>query len=425
MYHYLTPDQIAANYAAAKQSYALLGVDCDAAIKQAAAIPLSLHCWQGDDVTGFEKATDQLTGGIMATGNHPGKASTPEQLRADLEQAAHLIPGTKKVNLHALYAETAGKKVERDELGPEHFQNWIRWAVDQKLGLDFNPSYFSHPKAASGYTLAHADKAIRQFWVRNGIQSRKIASAMGKATGQPAVNNIWIPDGAKDYPADRLAPRLRLQESLDAILAEKADPAVLIDAVESKLFGIGSEAYVVGSHEFYTAYAARKQIAICLDMGHFHPTESIADKISGLLPFVPNLLLHVSRPMRWDSDHVVVYNEELQATFNEIKRADAWNRVYCALDFFDASINRIMAWSIGARATRKAILSAMLEPSQLLKDAENTGNFGTRLALMEELKNLPLSAVWDQLCQNQAVPTGLDWINTSNRYETEILLKRG
>lgn len=423
MYKSLSPEQVKANYAAAKQAYGLLGVDVDAAVKEAAAVPLSLHCWQGDDVTGFEKATDQLTGGIMATGNYPGKATTPDQLRADLDLAASLIPGVKKVNVHALYAETGGKKVDRDELGPEHFAHWISWAQKNQLGLDFNPSYFSHPKADNG-TLSAADNATRQFWIRHGIQSRKIASAMGQATGMPAVNNIWIPDGSKDYPADRLGPRQRLKESLDAVLAEKADPALLIDAVECKLFGIGSEAYTVGSHEFYTAYAAQNKMTLCLDMGHFHPTETIADKIPGLLPFVPSLLLHVSRGMRWDSDHVVVYNEDVQAIFHEIHRAGAWNRVAVALDFFDASINRIMAWTIGARAARKAMLAALLEPVQLLKEEEKAGRLGARLALMEELKNLPLGAVWDQLCLEQNVPTGLSWMNVSDAYEKDVLTKR-
>jgi len=423
MYKYLSEKQIQANYAAAQEAYALLGVDTDQALRDAAAVPLSLHCWQGDDVTGFEKATDQLTGGIMSTGNHPGKAQTPAQLRADLDQAAALIPGVKKVNVHALYAETNGKKVERDELGPEHFQNWITWAQQKKVGLDFNPSYFSHPKAETA-TLSSADKGIREFWIRHGVQSRRIASAMGKATGMPAVNNVWIPDGSKDYPADRLAPRARLKDSLDAVFAEKADPKLLVDAVECKLFGIGSEAYVVGSHEFYTAYAVQKAMTLCLDMGHFHPTETIADKITGLLPFVPSLLLHVSRGMRWDSDHVVVYNEDVQAVFNEIRRADAWSRVNVALDFFDGSINRIMAWTIGARAARKAMLSALLEPTQLLKDEEKTGRLGARLALMEELKNLPLGAVWDKLCVDQGVPAGTSWINVSDDYEQKVLLKR-
>ena len=423
MYKSLSKDQINTNYAAAKASFALLGVDTDGAVTQAAAVPLSLHCWQGDDVTGFENPDQALTGGIMATGNHPGKARNAEQLRADLAMAASLVPGVKKVNVHAIYAETNGKKVARDELGPEHFANWITWAQKAKLGLDFNPSFFSHPKADNG-TLSAADKATREFWVRHGIQSRRIAAAMGKATGAPASNNIWIPDGTKDYPADRLGPRLRLKDSLDALFAEKFPASQLFDAVECKLFGIGSEAYVVGSHEFYTAYAAQNKMGLTLDMGHFHPTETIADKIPGLLPFVPGLLLHVSRGMRWDSDHVVTYNDDVQAVFTEIQRAGAWNRVAVGLDFFDASINRIMAWTIGARAARKAMLSALLEPSALLKDAEISGRLGTRLALMEELKNLPLSAVWDKLCLDSEVPTGTSWINASDKYETEVLSKR-
>ena len=423
MYQYLADDQIKKNYEAAQQAYALVGIDADAAIKAAAAVPLSLHCWQGDDVTGFERATSSLTGGIMATGNHPGKAQNPEQLRADLEMATSLIPGTKKVNLHALYAETEGKKVPRDEVGPEHFTKWIAWAKKKKLGLDFNPSYFSHPLAEAG-TLSHPDKKVREFWIRNGVQSRHIASAMGKATGTPAVNNVWIPDGSKDLPADRLSPRLRLKDSLDAVFAEKADPKLLIDAVECKLFGIGSEAYVVGSHEFYTAYAVQKQMTLCLDMGHFHPTETIADKIPGLLPFVPGLLLHVSRGVRWDSDHAVIYNDDVQAVFQEIHRSGAWKKVSVALDFFDASINRIMAWTIGARAARKAMLAALLEPVKMLKEEEKAGRLGARLALMEEVKNLPLTAVWDQLCLGQGVPTGMNWMNASDKYETEVLLKR-
>ncbi len=423
MYKSLPKDQINANYTAAKQAFALVGVNTDTAVAAATAVPLSLHCWQGDDVTGFENPDQALTGGIMATGNHPGKARNPEQLRADLAMAASLVPGAKKVNVHALYAETNGKKVARDELGPEHFANWISWAQNARLGLDFNPSFFSHPKAENG-TLSATDKTTREFWVRHGIQSRRIAAAMGKATGAPASNNVWIPDGTKDYPADRLSPRLRLKDSLDAVFAEKFPASQLFDAVECKLFGIGSEAYVVGSHEFYTAYAAQNKMGLTLDMGHFHPTETIADKISGLLPFIPGLLLHVSRGMRWDSDHVVTYNDEVQAVFTEIQRAGAWNRVAVGLDFFDASINRIMAWTIGARAARKAMLSALLEPSDLLKDAENSGRWGTRLALMEELKNLPLGAVWDKLCLDTGVPTGTSWINASDQYEADVLSKR-
>ncbi|MEI8094267.1 MAG: L-rhamnose isomerase [Spirochaetales bacterium] len=423
MYKSLSKDQVNANYAAAKQAFALLGVDTDGAVAQASAVPLSLHCWQGDDVTGFENADQALTGGILATGNYPGKARNAEQLRADLALASSLIPGAKKISVHALYAETNGKKIARDELGPEHFANWIAWAQKAKLGLDFNPSFFSHPKADHG-TLSAADKATREFWIRHGIQSRRIAAAMGKATGAPASNNVWIPDGTKDLPADRLSPRLRLKDSLDAMFAEKFPASQLLDAVECKLFGIGSEAYVVGSHEFYMGYAVQNKMALTLDMGHFHPTETIADKIPGMLPFVPGLLLHVSRGLRWDSDHVVTYNDDVQAVFTEIQRAGAWNRVAVGLDFFDASINRIMAWTIGARAARKAMLSALLEPSALLKDEEAAGRFGARLALMEELKNLPLSAVWDKLCLDASVPTGASWINVSDKYESEVLSKR-
>ncbi len=423
MYKSLSKDQVTANYSAAKQAYALLGVDTDAVVKAAAAVSISLHCWQGDDVVGFENPDQVLTGGILATGNYPGKARNAEQLRSDLAMAASLIPGAKKVALHGLYAETGSKKVPRDELGPEHFANWISWAQKTKLGLDFNPSFFSHPKADDG-TLSAADKSTREFWVRHGIQSRRIAAAMGKATGAPAVNNVWIPDGSKDYPADRLSPRLRLKDSLDAVFAEKFPADHLIDAVECKLFGIGSEAYVVGSHEFYMGYAVQNKVTLTLDMGHFHPTETIADKIPGILPFVPGLMLHVSRGLRWDSDHVVTYNDDVQAVFNEIQRAGAWNRVAVGLDFFDASINRIMAWTIGARSVRKAILGALLEPSGLLRDEEKSGRLGARLALMEELKNLPLGAVYDYLCLSQNVPNGTAWINASDTYEKEVLSKR-
>lgn len=424
MYPKLTNTEIEESYLAAKKTFARLGVDTDQAIEAASKVPVSVHCWQGDDVAGFEKSSDQLTGGIMATGNHPGRAQTPAQLRADLDKALSLIPGAKKVNVHAIYAETGGKKVERDQLGPEHFSNWIDWAVKKGIGLDFNPSYFSHPKADSGATLSHADDEVRAFWVRHGIQSRRIAEAMGKATGVRCVNNIWIPDGSKDLPADRLSPRKRLRESLDSILAEKLDPKALEDAVECKLFGIGSESYVVGSHEFYTAYACQKQMALCLDMGHFHPTETIHDKISSLLPFIPGILLHISRGIRWDSDHVVIYNDDVQAVFNEIKRTDSWAKVNVALDFFDASINRIQAWTIGSRAVRKAILAAVLEPSQLIGDAERSGRLGSRLALMEEVKNLPLQAVWDKLCLVNKVPVGMAWIEDAEDYEKTVLLKR-
>jgi L-rhamnose isomerase len=335
-----------------------------------------------------------------------------------------LIPGRMKVNLHALYAETGGKWIDRDELEPGHFSAWMAWAKERSVGLDFNPSFFSHPKAASGRTLSSPDKAIRDFWIRHAIRSRRIAAAMGQASGMPAVNNIWIPDGSKDYPADRMGPRLRLRDALDEILEEKADPDVLVDAVESKLFGLGSEAYVVGSHEFYSGYAVKRQLALCLDMGHFHPTESIADKISALLPFVPSLLLHLSRGMRWDSDHVVVYDDGIQDVFCEIGRSEAWDRVALALDYFDASINRVMAWVIGARSARKAALFALLEPSGLLKEEEGRGRGGARLALMEEMKNMPRTAAWDMLCLDQGVPAGPAWIEASDGYEARVLRAR-
>lgn len=421
MYPSPTDEQVQARYAAAREAYAAFGIDTDQAVARAAAVPLSLHCWQGDDVIGFERSTEGLTGGIVATGNYPGRAQTPGQLRADLEVAASLVPGTKKVNVHALYAETEGRKVGRDELGPEHFTGWMAWAQKQGLGLDFNPSYFSHPRAEGG-TLSAADGATREFWIRHGVQSRRIAAAMARATGTPSVNNVWIPDGSKDEPIDRLGPRIRLRDALDTVFAEPLEGVV--DAVESKLFGIGSEAYVVGSHEFYTAYAVQRQKTLCLDMGHFHPTETIADKIPGLLPFVPSLLLHVSRGLRWDSDHVVVYNDEVQAVFHQIHRADAWNRVSVALDFFDASINRVSAWTVGARATRKAILGALVEPTKLLRDEEAAGRRGARLALLEECKNLPLGAVWDQLCLTQRVPVGPGWMNLSDEYEQRVLAHR-
>lgn len=421
MYPSPSEQQVKDHYAAAREAYAAFGVDADKAVARAAAVPLSLHCWQGDDVIGFERSTEGLTGGIVATGNYPGRAQTPAQLRADLEVAASLVPGTKKVNVHALYAETEGRRVERDELGPEHFTGWMAWAQKRGLGLDFNPSYFSHPRAEGG-TLSADDKATREFWVRHGVQSRRIAAAMARATGVPSVNNVWIPDGSKDEPIDRLGPRNRLKDSLDAVFAEPLDQVV--DAVESKLFGIGSEAYVVGSHEFYTAYAVQRQKTLCLDMGHFHPTETIADKIPALVDFVPSLLLHVSRGLRWDSDHVVVYNDEVQAVFHQIHRAGAWSRVFVALDFFDASINRVAAWTIGARATRKAILGALLEPTALLKNEEAAGKRGARLALLEETKNLPLGAVWDHLCLTQGVPVGPGWMNLSDEYEQRVLAHR-
>jgi len=339
----MKPGQIESAYAIARERYAEWGVDTDAALQRLAQIPVSLHCWQGDDVGGFEAPESELTGGIQATGNYPGKARTADELRSDLDKALALIPGTHRLNLHAIYAETDGKGVGRNELEPRHFAGWIDWAKDKGMGLDFNPTFFSHPKADDGLTLSHADQGIRDFWVEHGIACRRIGAAMGQALGSPAVTNVWIPDGSKDTPIDRKGPRERLRSSLDRIFAESLDPAFLRDAVESKLFGIGSESYVVGSHEFYLGYAIERHVLLCLDSGHFHSTEVISDKISSVLTFLDEILLHVTRGVRWDSDHVVTMTEELRAIAAELVRGDYLERVHIGLDFFDASINRIAA----------------------------------------------------------------------------------
>jgi len=424
MESYLDPEKIEKAYALAKGAYAAFGIDTDKAIKAAADIPISIHCWQGDDVTGFEGADGLSGGGILATGNYPGRARNGEELRADAEFAFTLIPGKKRFNLHTLYAETGGKKVSRDELEPEHFKAWMDWSKKNKIPLDFNPSFFSHPMADSGFTLSSADRKTRDFWIRHCKASRKIAAAFGSSQGSASVNNIWIPDGSKDLPADRLTPRKRLQEALDDILSVKYDAETITDAVESKLFGIGSESYVVGSHEFYLAYAALRQIRLCLDTGHFHPTETIADKISAVMLFVPGLLIHFSRGVRWDSDHVAIFSDELREVCREITRHKYFKRIDISLDYFDASINRIAAWTIGSRSLRKGLLEALLEPVELLKKAENAGKYHERLALMEELKTLPFSAVWDKLCLNAEVSAGIDWIEKVNQYEKSVLEKR-
>lgn len=412
-------------YERAKEVYKAFGVDTDEVLKQMDNISISLHCWQGDDVTGFEEDVEALSGGgILATGNYPGRARNGEELRQDLDKALSLIPGKHRVNLHAIYAETDGKFVDRDEIGPEHFEKWIDWAADKGIGLDFNPTFFSHKMADSGFTLASKDKEVRDFWIRHGIRCREIAAEMGKRLGIPCVCNVWIPDGSKDLPADRLGHRQILKESLDEIFEKKYDKKHLLDSVESKLFGIGSEAYVVGSHEFYMAYAMTRDVMLCLDAGHFHPTETISDKISSILTFADGLLLHVSRGVRWDSDHVVILNDEVLAIAQEIKRANAFDKVYFGLDFFDASINRISAWVTGTRAALKAIMFALLEPTELLKSEEEKGNFGARLALMEEFKTLPFGAVWDYYCLIKGVPVGAQWLDDVRKYEEEVLSKR-
>jgi L-rhamnose isomerase len=414
-------------YTLARARYADWGVDVERAITAALAVPISLHCWQADDITGLEKLGQAVDGGgIMATGNYPGKARNGDELRADLVQVMALLPGTQRVNIHAFYAETGGRAVDRDELAPEHFARWLDWAKRQKIGLDFNPTYFAHPQVNSGFTLSSADKATRDFWVRHGIASRRIAAHLGRALGQPCVNNHWIPDGAKDLPADRWSPRQRLVESYDRIFDAPLGAAAkwCVDAVEGKLFGIGSEEYVVGSNEFYSNYALRRGLVLCLDLGHFHPTESVADKVSAHLALHRKLLLHTSRPIRWDSDHVVIFNDEVRQVFLEVARGGAFDRVYVALDFFDASINRLAAYIIGARATRKAILAGLLDPTRRLQELERAGRNAQRLAVMEEAKTLPFGAVWDMACERAGVPLGDAWLPAVENYERAVLARR-
>jgi L-rhamnose isomerase len=410
-------------YKLAKERYADLGVDTEKAMDRLAKIAISLHCWQGDDVGGFESAEGLSGGGIMATGAYPGKARTADELRTDVEKALSLIPGKHRLNLHAKYAETKGK-VERNELEPKHFASWVQWAKANGLGMDFNGTYFSHPKAADGFTLSSADKGIRKFWVEHGIACRQIGAYMGKMLGTPCVTNTWVPDGYKDIPADRKGPRERLKKSLDEMLAQPMNRKHLLDAVEGKLFGLGSESYVVGSHEFYLAYAVANKALLCLDMGHFHPTEVVSDKLSAVMTFVDEILLHVSRGVRWDSDHVVILSDELEALAQELVRGDYLGRTHIGLDFFDASINRIAAWVIGTRCMIKALLLALLEPTAKLQQLEAAGDFTSRLALLEESKTLPFGAVWDYYCAKSNVPVADAWLNEVKTYEKNVLSKR-
>lgn len=419
----ISESQIQSAYEIARERYAALGVDTDAALKRLETISISLHCWQGDDVGGFENPGGELTGGIATTGNYPGKARNAAELRRDLDLVYRLLPGRHRLNLHAIYLES-DKKVERNRIEPRHFSGWVDWAKANGHGLDFNPTCFSHPQAADGFTLSHRDPSIRQFWVEHCIASRKIGEYFGRELGTPAVTNIWIPDGYKDTPADRLGPRSRLLEALDAILAEQVDPRFILDAVEPKLFGIGSESYVTGSMEFYTAYAVSRKILLTLDSGHFHPTETIADKLSSLLLYLDQVLLHVSRGVRWDSDHVVTFTDDLQAIASEIVLCKALERVHIGLDYFDASINRITAWTIGARATLRALLVALLEPRQWLQELESEGDHSSRLALQEELKAMPSSAVWDYYCARMGAPVGMDFMQAIKEYEGRELSRR-
>jgi L-rhamnose isomerase len=416
--------RIEATYVLACERYAEIGVDSDAALDRLSRIPVSLHCWQGDDIDGFEGSGEELGGGLAVTGRYPGKARTPDELRVDLDAALSLIPGSHRLNLHAIYAETDGRRVERDEIDASHFQSWIGWAQDKGLGLDFNPTYFAHEKARDGFTLTHTDAGIRRFWIDHGIACRRIGAAMGKALGSPCVTNVWIPDGLKDTPVDRRAPRERLAESLDEIFAEEIDTAHGLDAVEAKLFGIGSESYVVGSHEFYLGYAISRRKLLCLDAGHFHPTEVISDKISAVLAYVDRLLLHVSRGVRWDSDHVVTLSDELQAIAQEIVRGGYLERVHIGLDFFDASINRVAAWVVGTRAVLQALAMALLEPIETLRSLEASSDYTARLATFEALRTMPFGAVWDEHCRRHEVPIGVSWLDDVRRHERDVQTKR-
>lgn len=411
-------------YELAKEQYAAIGVDTDAVLEQLQKAVISMHCWQGDDVGGFLFKDIALSGGIQTTGNYPGKANTAEELRADINKAMSLIPGRQKLNLHAIYADTA-EKVDLDALEPHHFESWVQWAKEQKTGLDFNPTCFSHPMADSGFTISSADKAVRDFWIRHCKQSRKIANYFGEQLGETAVTNFWFPDGYKDIPIDREAPRYRMMTALDEVFADPYDEKNTRDALESKVFGIGAESYTVGSNEFCLGYAVSRRKMYCLDAGHFHPTEVISDKIPSTLLFTDRLLLHVSRPVRWDSDHVVIMDDELLAIAQSLVRTGLINRTYIGLDFFDASINRIAAWVIGTRNMQKALLRAMLEPTEALKKIELEGDYTARLALTEEYKTYPFGAVWDYFCFKNDVPVQANWLAEVRRYEKEVLAKRG
>ncbi|MCY7948303.1 L-rhamnose isomerase [Bacillus atrophaeus] len=412
------------NFERAKQEYEKWGINVEQVLEKIKQVPISIHCWQGDDIEGFEPNKSELSGGIDVTGNHPGKAHTPEELRRDLEKALSLIPGKHRVNLHAIYAETSGEAVERDELLPRHFEKWVRWAKDRGLGLDFNPTLFSHPKAADGLTLSHPDIEIREFWINHCIACRRIGEYFGKELGTPCLTNIWIPDGYKDIPSDRLTPRKRLKESLDRIFKENISEKHNLDSVESKLFGLGSESFVVGSHEFYLGYALKNKKLCLLDTGHFHPTEAVSNKISAMLLYSDKLALHVSRPVRWDSDHVITLDDELREIALEIVRNEALDNVMIGLDFFDASINRVAAWTIGTRNMIKALLYAMLVPNGHLKQLQEEGRFTERLALFEEFKTYPFGAIWDYYCEEMGVPVKEAWLKEVKQYEREVLFKR-
>jgi L-rhamnose isomerase len=410
-------------YQLACEAFAGIGVDAEAALERLDLIPISLHCWQGDDVRGFENVGGSLTGGIQTTGNYPGRARTPDELRADADLAMAQIPGPKRFNLHAIYLDT-DRRVERNELRPEHFQRWVDWAKQRHIGLDFNPSCFSHPLSEQNMTLSHPDPGIRRFWIEHCKACRNVSAHFGRSLGTPSVMNIWVPDGSKDQPLDRFSPRQRLIESLDEVISTPIPREFHRDAVEGKLFGLGVEAYTVGSHELYLGYALSRKTMLCLDAGHFHPTEIVSDKLSAVLPFIDGVLLHVTRAVRWDSDHVVLLDDETQAIANEVIRGGVVDKVSIGLDFFDASINRVAAWVIGTRNMRKALLRALLEPAKTLADAEARGDTTARLALFEEQKSMPWSAVWDYYCESRGVPVGLGWLDRVRAYERDVAIRR-
>jgi L-rhamnose isomerase len=412
-------------YALAAERYAEYGVDTDRALELLRDVPLSLHCWQGDDVRGFETSASGLeASGLQVTGSQPGRARNAAELRADMEKALSLIPGRHRVNLHAMYAEFGGKPADRDRIELSHFSGWMSWAEEKGLKIDFNPTCFAHPRADSGFTLSHKDKAVRGFWIEHVRRSREIAAAMGSSQNSPCLHNLWIPDGSKDVPVDRMTRRALLRESLDEIFRETHGPGEMKDFLESKLFGIGSESFVVGSHDFYLGYAMSRGKMICLDLGHFHPTESVADKLSSVLLFSPEILLHISRGVRWDSDHVVLADDEVRAVAEEAVRSGRLEKIHFGLDYFDASMNRVGAWVLGARSVLKTILAALLEPQDRLRDLDGNDRALERLSILEDLKMLPLGAVWDHHCLTHGVPPAGTWLEDVRNYEKQVLDRR-
>ncbi len=409
----------------AREAYGALGVDVDRAMQLAASTPVSIQCWQGDDVKGFESPDGELTGGIQSTGNYPGRARNLEELRKDFEFANRLIPGRKKLSLHAIYLDAEGRKVPRNEIAPEHFASWVEWARANSLGLDFNPTFFSHPLSADGFTLSNEDEGIRKFWVEHGKQSRIISEYFGKELGMTSCNNFWVPDGFKDIPVNRAKKREILKKSYEEIFSFETDDRYNLDAVESKLFGMGVESCTIGSHEFYMGCAREHGKLLTLDTGHFHPTEVVSDKLSAVLQYLKGIMLHVSRPVRWDSDHVVIFDDELKAIAQEIARGGYRDRVHIGLDYFDGSINRIACWAIGARNMEKALLYAALEPVGMLQKLEAEKDYTSRLAYLEDLKTMPFGFVWDAYCERFSVPTGYEWLAEVKRYEAEVTASRG